>query len=100
MKNEIIEMRNTVESIAERMDLIAINNNKAMQIAIDTIQAVSRNIADNDDSLYTVAQTSKILRLSPHIIRQEIKENKLKAIQRGSRNYIRKDDLNEYIKTN
>jgi excisionase family DNA binding protein len=100
MENQIIEIQNTVESIAERMDLIAINNNKAMQIAIDTMQAVSRNIADNDDSLYTVAQTSKILGLSSHIIREEIKENKLKAIQRGSRNYVRKDDLNEYIKTN
>jgi excisionase family DNA binding protein len=99
MKNEIIEMRNTVESIAERMDLIAINNNKAMQIAIDTIQAVSRNIADNDDSLYSIAQTSKILGLSSHIIREEIKENKLKAIQRGSRNYVRQDELNEYLKS-
>ena len=33
-------------------------------------------------------------------VEQLIKENKLKAIQRGSRNYVRKDDLNEYIKTN
>jgi excisionase family DNA binding protein len=96
MKNEIIEMKNRVEAF----DVRIVKMQQQLQIAIDTMQAASRTIADNDDSLYSVAQTSKILGLSSHIIREEIKENKLKAIQRGSRNYVRKDDLNEYIKTN
>ena len=96
MKNELIKIENTVKAFDIRLSKM----DQHLQIAIDTMQAVSRNIADNDDSLYTIAQTSKILGLSSHIVREEIKEDKLKAIQRGSRNYVRKDDLNEYIKTN
>ena len=96
MENQITELRDTVESFDVRIDEMQ----KQLQIAIDTMQAASRKIADNDDSLYTVAQTSRILGVSPHIIREEIKEDRLHAIQRGSRNYVRKEDLNEYIKTN
>tara|TARA_B110000285_G_scaffold228413_1_gene291362 strand:+ start:777 stop:1064 length:288 start_codon:yes stop_codon:yes gene_type:complete len=95
MENQIIEIQNTVEAF----DVRIVKMQQQLQIAIDTMQAASRNIANNDDSLYTVAQVSKILGLSIHIIKKDIKENRLKAIQRGSRNYVRQDDLNEYLKS-
>ena len=95
MENQIIEIQNTVEAF----DVRIVKMQQELQIAIDTMQAASRNIANNDDSLYTVAQVSKILGLSIHIIKKDIKENRLKAIQRGSRNYVRQDDLNEYLKS-
>lgn len=94
MENQIIEMQNTVEAFDARI----IKMQKQLQIAIDTMQDVSRNIANNDDNLYTVGQVSKILGLSSHIVKKDIKENRLKVIQRGSRNYVRQDDLKEYIK--
>tara|TARA_B110000977_G_C10808361_1_gene389252 strand:+ start:359 stop:646 length:288 start_codon:yes stop_codon:yes gene_type:complete len=95
MENQIIEIQNTVEAF----DVRIVKMQQELQIAIDTMQAASRNIANNDDSLYTVGQVSKILGLSIHIIKKDIKENRLKAIQRGSRNYVRQDDLNEYLKS-
>lgn len=98
MENEIIELveiKETFEGFDERISRM----HSQLQIAIDTMNKLSVKIANNDDSLHTVGEVSKILRLSPYVIRQEIKQNKLVAIQRGSRNYIRQEDLNEYIKT-
>ena len=95
MENQIIEMQNTVEAFDARI----IKMQQQLQIAIDTMEAASRNIANNDDNLYTVGQVSKILGLSSHIVKKDIKENRLKVIQRGSRNYVRQDDLNEYLKS-
>lgn len=91
---EVRETQNTLEAFDIRM----VKMQQQIQIAIDTIQAASRKIANKDDSLHTVGQVSKILGLSVYTIRKDIKENRLKVIQRGSRNYVRQDDLIEYCK--
>jgi excisionase family DNA binding protein len=95
MENEIIEVQNTVEAFNVRISKMQ----QLLQIAIDTMQSEQRNIANNDDSLYTVQEVSKILGLSVYTIKKDIKENRLKVIQRGSRNYVRQDELNEYLKS-
>jgi len=61
-----------------------------MQIATETLQAASREIADNYDSLCNAPQVAQITDLSRHTIREDIKENRLKTIQRDIRNYIKK----------
>lgn len=91
---ELIEAQHTLEAFDEKI----VKMQQQLQIAIDTIQAASKNIANNDDSLHTVGQVSKILGLSVYTIKKDIKENRLKVIQRGSRNYVRQDDLIEYCK--
>ncbi len=95
MENEIIEVQNTVEAFNVRISKMQ----QLLQIAIDTMQSEQRYIANNDDSLYTVQEVSKILGLSVYTIKKDIKENRLKVIQRGSRNYVRQDELNEYLKS-
>ena len=89
-------MKNTTEAQNERLNTIQrqneihSDNQRAMQIATETLQAASREIADNYDSLCNAPQVAQITDLSRHTIREDIKENRLKTIQRDIRNYIKK----------
>lgn len=96
MKNQIIELKNTVEAFDVRIERMQ----SQLQVAIDAMRSSSIDIAESDDTLHNVVEASKILGVSPYVIRHEIASNRLQAIQRGRRNFIRQDDLNDYVKNN
>lgn len=94
MKNEIIEIQNTVEAFDKRM----ISMQQQIQDTIDIIKSANTRI-ESDNSLHTISEVSTITGLSSYFIKKDIKQKRLKSTQRGSRDFVREDDLNEYIKS-
>ena len=94
MENQIIEIQNTVEAFDKRINTMQ----QQIQEAIDIMKSANRSI-ESDNSLHTIMEVSLITGLSLYIIKKDIKENRLKSTQRGSTDFVRKVDLDEYIKS-